>query len=128
TADGWFRTGDLGSIDADGYLRITGRTKDVIIRAGENVDPAEVAGALESHPAVRQAVVLGEPDDRLGERVVAVLVADEPLDREAARDWMVAQGLARFKAPDRVVVVDVLPLLPAGKPDKAAIERLVRDA
>ncbi|MCB1015657.1 MAG: AMP-binding protein [Acidimicrobiales bacterium] len=127
TPDGWFRTGDLATLE-DGWLTVVGRTKDVIIRAGENVDPAEVAGALESHPAVRQAVVLGEPDDRLGERVVAVLVADEPLDREAARDWMVAQGLARFKAPDRVVVVDVLPLLPAGKPDKAAIERLVRDA
>lgn len=127
TADGWFRTGDLATLD-DGWLTIVGRSKDLIIRAGENVDPAEVAAALEAHPAVRQAVVLGEPDDRLGERVVAVLVADPPLDRDQVRDWVVAQGLARFKAPDRVVLLDALPLLPAGKPDKAAIEQLVCDA
>lgn len=124
TPDGWFRTGDLATLD-DGWLTIVGRTKDVIIRAGENVDPAEVAGALEAHPAVRQAVVLGEPDERLGERVVAVVVADEPLDREAARDWVVAQGLARFKAPDRVVQLDALPLLPAGKPDLTALRALL---
>jgi len=126
TDDGWFRTGDLATLDA-GWLTIVGRSKDVIIRAGENVDPTEVAGALEAHPAVRQAVVLGEPDDRLGERVVAVVVADEPLDREAARDWVVAQGLARFKAPDRVVRVDALPLLPAGKPDLTALRALLAE-
>ncbi|HMQ28389.1 MAG TPA: fatty acid--CoA ligase family protein, partial [Acidimicrobiales bacterium] len=124
TADRWFRTGDLATLD-DGWLTIVGRSDDVIIRAGENVDPAEVAGALEAHPAVRQTVVLGEPDHRLGERVVAVVVADEPLDRDEARDWVVAQGLARFKAPDRVVQVDALPLLPAGKPDVAALRTLL---
>ncbi|MBL8774772.1 MAG: AMP-binding protein [Acidimicrobiales bacterium] len=127
TADGWFRTGDVATLDADGWLTIVGRTKDVIIRGGENVDPGEVEAALEAHPAVRQAVVVGEPDDRLGERLVAVLVADAPLDREKARDWVVAQGLARFKAPDRVVHLDSLPTLPAGKPDRAAITSLVAE-
>lgn len=126
TGDGWFRTGDLATLE-DGWLTIVGRSKDVIIRAGENVDPAEVAGALEAHPAVRQAVVLGEPDERLGERVVAVLVADEPLDRESARGWVVALGLARFKAPDRVVQLDALPLLPAGKPDLTALRTLLAE-
>lgn len=125
TADGWFRTGDLATLEDDGWLTIVGRTKDVIIRAGENVDPVEIAGALEAHPVVRQAVVVGEPDDRLGERVVAVLVADEPLGRDDARDWVVAQGLARFKAPDRVVLLDTLPLLPAGKPDLTALRALL---
>ena len=121
TDDGWFRTGDLATLDPDGWLTIVGRTKDVIIRGGENVDPGEVEAALEAHPAVRQAVVVGEPDERLGERLVAVLVADAPLDRDAVRDWVTAQGLARFKAPDRVVHLDALPALPSGKPDKAAI-------
>lgn len=127
TADGWFRTGDVATLDDDGWLTIVGRTKDVIIRGGENVDPGEVEAALEAHPAVRQAVVVGEPDDRLGERLVAVLVADAPLEREEVRDWVTAQGLSRFKAPDRVVHVDALPLLPAGKPDRAAITALVAD-
>ena len=125
TDDGWFRTGDLATLDADGWLTIVGRTKDVIIRGGENVDPGEVEAALEAHPAVRQAVVVGEPDDRLGERLVAVLVADAHLEREEVRHWVTDQGLARFKAPDRVVHVDALPTLPAGKPDRAAITALL---
>lgn len=125
TADGWFRTGDLATLDADGWLTIVGRTKDVIIRGGENIDPGEVEAALEAHPAVRQAVVVGEPDERLGERVVAVLVADAPLERDEVRGWVTSQGLARFKAPDRVVHLDALPALPAGKPDRAAITALV---
>jgi cyclohexanecarboxylate-CoA ligase len=125
TDDGWFRTGDVATLDAEGWLTIVGRTKDVIIRGGENVDPGEVEAALEAHPAVRQAVVVGEPDDRLGERLVAVVVADAPVGRNDLRDWVTAQGLARFKAPDRVVHLDSLPALPAGKPDKAAIQALV---
>ena len=128
TDDGWFRTGDLATLDADGWLTIAGRTKDVIIRGGENVDPGEVEAALEAHPAIRQAVVVGEPDDRLGERLVAVLVADAPLEREEVREWVTAQGLSRFKAPDRVVHLDALPTLPAGKPDRAAITALVAGA
>jgi cyclohexanecarboxylate-CoA ligase len=127
TDEGWFRTGDLATLDPDGWLTIVGRTKDVIIRGGENVDPGEVEAALEAHPSVRQAVVVGEPDERLGERLVAVLVADAPLERDEVRDWVTAQGLARFKSPDRVVHVEVLPALPSGKPDKAALTALVAD-
>ena len=77
---GWFRTGDLATLDDDGWLTIVGRMKDVIIRAGENIAAAEVEGILEAHPDVRQAAVVGEPDARLGERVCAFVVASTPFD------------------------------------------------
>jgi acyl-CoA synthetase (AMP-forming)/AMP-acid ligase II len=68
---GWFRSGDLGVLDDEGWLVITGRIKELIIRAGENISSSEVERTLELHPGIRQAVVVGRPDDRLGERVVA---------------------------------------------------------
>ncbi len=125
TDDGFFRTGDVGVIDDGGWLTITGRIKDIIIRAGENISAAEVEAALESHPAVRQAVAVGEPDERLGERVVAVVVTAGAFDLDACRAHFEALGIARFKTPERVVVVGELPLLPAGKPDREAIRALV---
>jgi acyl-CoA synthetase (AMP-forming)/AMP-acid ligase II len=115
-------------IDADGWLTIVGRIKDVIIRGGENISAAEVEAVLERHPAVQQAVAVGMPDERLGERVVAVVVAPDGFDLEACRAHFAAAGIARFKTPERVVVVDELPLLPAGKPDRDAIRRRVREA
>jgi cyclohexanecarboxylate-CoA ligase len=122
TDDGWFRTGDLASIAPDGWLTVTGRMKDVIIRAGENISAAEVEGHLEAHPSVRQAVAVGAPDERLGETVVAFVVADAGFDLAACREWFAARGVTRFKTPERVVVVDQLPLLAAGKPDRAALK------
>jgi acyl-CoA synthetase (AMP-forming)/AMP-acid ligase II len=119
---GWFRTGDRARID-DGWLTITGRLKDVIIRGGENVSTGEVEAVLEAHPAVRQAVVVGEPDARLGERVAAFVVTSGPFDLDACRAWFAEQGVARFTTPERVEVVDELPLLPAGKPDRAALRK-----
>lgn len=121
--DGWFCTGDLGVLDEEGWLTIVGRIKDVIIRGGENISPAEVERVLESHPAVRQAVVVGAPDDRLGERVVAFLVSHEPLDAAACLVWFTEQGVAKFKSPEVVVCVDRLPLLSLGKPDRAELTR-----
>ena len=118
---GWFRTGDLATVDADGWLTIVGRIKDVIIRGGENIAAAEVEGVLEAHPMVRQAVAVGYPDDRLGERVCAFVVTSGPFDLDACRAWFERQGVARFKTPERVVRVDELPLLAAGKPDRAAL-------
>jgi cyclohexanecarboxylate-CoA ligase len=121
TEDGWFRTGDLGVLDERGWLTIVGRIKDVIIRGGENIAPAEVEIVLEAHPAVRQAAVVGYPDRRLGERACAFVVADGPFDLAACRAWCEAQGLTRFKWPERIEVLDALPLLPAGKPDRTAL-------
>ena len=122
-ADGWFRTGDVATLDAGGWLTITGRVHDVIIRGGENIAAAEVEQVLEAHPAVRQAAVVGRPDDRLGEVVVAVVVVDPGagFDLEACRAWFAAQGVARFKAPEVIEVVDTLPVLASGKVDKAAL-------
>ncbi len=106
---GWFRTGDLATVDADGWLTIVGRMKDVIIRAGENIAAAEVEGILEAHPDVRQAAVVGEPDARLGERVCAFVVASAPFDLAECRAWFEKQGVAVFKTPERVVQLDELP-------------------
>ena len=119
---GWFATGDLGTLDADGWLTIVGRCKDVIIRAGENIASAEVERLLESYPGVRQAVVVGCPDERLGERVAAFVVGDGRLDVQECRQWFTAQGVARFKTPELVVHVDEIPLLGIGKPDRSALK------
>jgi len=123
THRGWFRTGDLATVDADGWLTIAGRMKDVIIRGGENISAGEVEGILEEHPDVRQAAVVGEPDARLGERVCAFVVASGPFDLAACRAWFAERGVAVFKTPERVVQVDELPLLAAGKPDRAALTK-----
>ncbi|MGI8795093.1 MAG: class I adenylate-forming enzyme family protein [Acidimicrobiia bacterium] len=120
---GWFRTGDLARVDDDGWLTIVGRMKDVIIRGGENIAAAEVEGALEAHPSVRQAVAVGYPDERLGERVCAFVVATAPFDVEECRRWFEQRGLARYKTPERVVQVDALPVMAAGKPDRAELAR-----
>jgi len=124
TDDGWFRTGDLGLLDPEGWLTITGRMKDVIIRGGENITASEVEAALEAHPVVLHAAAVGYPDERLGQRVCAFVVASGPFDLEACRAWMESRGVTRFKWPERVVQVPSLPLLAAGKIDRAALERL----
>jgi cyclohexanecarboxylate-CoA ligase len=121
TPDGWFRTGDLGSLERDGWLTIVGRLKEVVIRGGENISTNEVESVLESHPAVRAAVAVGYPDDVLGERVCAFVVADAGFDLEACRAWFAEQGVARFKTPERVERVDSLPQLATGKADRAAL-------
>jgi cyclohexanecarboxylate-CoA ligase len=125
---GWFRTGDLATVDAEGWLTIVGRVKDVIIRGGENISAAEVEGVLEAHPDVRQAVAVGYPDELMGERVAAFVVADDGFDLEACRRWFTERGTARFKTPERVVRLDRLPLLGSGKPDRAALRELARAA
>jgi cyclohexanecarboxylate-CoA ligase len=118
---GWFRTGDLAALDDQGWLTIVGRIKELIIRGGENIVPAEVERVLEAHPAVRQAVVVGYPDARLGERVAASVIATQPFDLDACRSWFARQGMARFKTPERVAQVDAFPLLGLGKPDRDAV-------
>jgi cyclohexanecarboxylate-CoA ligase len=119
---GWFRTGDLATVDGDGWLTITGRIKDIIIRGGENIAAAEVEGLLEEHPDVHQAVAVGYPDERLGERVCAFVVAGRPFGLDECRRWFARQRVARFKTPERVVQLEALPVLAAGKPDRATLE------
>jgi cyclohexanecarboxylate-CoA ligase len=122
-AGGWFRTGDLATIDAEGWLRIVGRLRDVIIRGGENISASEVESALEAHPAVRQATVVGYPDPLMGERVAAFVVATSPFDLAECRDWFAGRGMAKFKTPEQVEQLDHLPLLGSGKPDRAGLQR-----
>ena len=124
-ADGWFRTGDLATLDAGGWLTIVGRLKDVIIRGGENISTAEVEHELEAHAEVSQAVAVGYPDAVMGERVAAFVVGASTFDVDAARSWFTARGIARFKTPERVIVVDALPTLPTGKPDRDALRALL---
>jgi cyclohexanecarboxylate-CoA ligase len=118
---GWFRTGDLATVDDEGWLTIVGRIKDIIIRGGENITAAEVEVVLEAHPDVRHAVAVGYPDERLGERVCAFVVASEGFDLAACRAWFEQQGVAVYKTPERIVRVDDLPTLGPGKPDRAVL-------
>jgi cyclohexanecarboxylate-CoA ligase len=121
---GWFRTGDKAAIDRDGWVTIVGRLKDIVIRGGENISVAEVEAVLEAHPAVRHAVAVGVPDARLGERLVAFVVSSKPFDLNACRDWFATQGVAKFKTPERIVRLDKLPTLAAGKPDRSALKEI----
>jgi len=126
---GWFRTGDLATMDGEGWLTVVGRIKEVIIRGGENIAAAEVEAALEAHPAVSQAVAVGYPDDVLGERVAAfVVTGGGAFALDDCRSWFSQRGVARFKTPERVITVDSLPLLATGKPDRAALRRRLEDA
>jgi len=120
----WFRTGDLGVLDADGWLRVTGRLSDIIIRAGENISASEVEAVLEAHPSVRHAVAVAVPDDDLGERVAAFVETTAPFDLAACRAWFTERGVTRFKTPEFVTTLDALPVLAAGKPDRAALRAL----
>ena len=125
---GWFRTGDLATVDEDGWLRIVGRLKDVIIRGGENISASEVEAALEAHPDVRHAVAVGYPDPLMGERVAAFVESTAPFDLEECRRWFASRGMAKFKTPEKVVRLDRLPLLGSGKADRTALQRLAATA
>jgi len=116
--DGWFRTGDLGRIDADGMVRITGRVKDIIIRNMENISAKEVEDVLFTHPGVADVAVIGVPDPKTGERVCAVVVPADPAappDRDSMLGHCRSAGLMTQKLPERFELVDQLPRNPTGK-------------
>ncbi|MFB6615879.1 class I adenylate-forming enzyme family protein [Streptomyces sp. NPDC056367] len=127
TPDGWVRTGDLGHLDADGVLHVVGRLKDIVIRGGANISPAEVERELRSHPQVRDVLCVGVPDPLMGERLAACVVPRGPqaptLDTLGAH--LTVRGMERRKHPERLLVVAAIPLTAAGKPDRNALrERL----
>lgn len=114
--EGYFRTGDLGRW-VDDHVVVTGRSKDIIIRNGENIAPKEVEDLLATHPGIAEIAVVGVPDERTGERACAVIVASDqpPPDLDGLRDLLLREGLAKFKIPEQVVVWDNLPKNDAGK-------------
>ena len=120
--DGWFVTGDRGTLDADGYLTLTGRAREVVNRGGEKIAPLEVERVLAQHPSVAKVAVFGVPHPTLGEDVAAAIVASDgaPFDAPAVVTFA-AGRLARFKVPRRLHVVDALPLTSAGKVDRRAL-------
>ncbi|MDH3671734.1 MAG: AMP-binding protein [Gammaproteobacteria bacterium] len=116
TADSFFRTGDLAKLDEDGYLRITGRLKDLIIRGGVNISPVPIEDALASHPNVASVAVVGFPDDRLGERICAVIVAQgEVPSLDALNDFVRSKGVPKYHCPEVLCVIGEMPMTPAGK-------------
>jgi cyclohexanecarboxylate-CoA ligase len=126
TDDGWFRTGDLATIDADGYVTILGRIKDVIVRGGENISAKEVEDVLFQHPAVSEIAVVGYPDPVMGQRMCAFVVTADGLGPSPAdlAAFLDGHGVARQKSPERVVMVASLPKTPSGKVQKHRLREL----
>jgi len=114
TSDGWFRTGDVGECDEDGFLRLVGRSKELIISGGYNVYPREVEEVLGTHPDVREVAVVGRPSEAWGEEVTAVIVAERPIETEALRAHA-ARELAPYKVPKRIEFAEELPRNAMGK-------------
>jgi acyl-CoA synthetase (AMP-forming)/AMP-acid ligase II len=129
--DGYFFSGDLGVLDEDGYLSIVGRVKEMILRGGHNIFPAEIESLLVEHPAIDSAAVVGVPDDRLGERACAVITLaagySEPGLAELQR-YLDERNLAKYKFPELLVLVDELPRNAGAKLDRRRIEDIARAA
>jgi acyl-coenzyme A synthetase/AMP-(fatty) acid ligase len=127
TDDGWFKTGDRAMLDADGYVTITGRSKDVIIRGGENISVAEVENFLYAHPKVQGVAIVAMPDQRLVERACAFVIpvtgATITLDEIVA--YLAAKDVAKHKFPERLEVVSEFPMTPSGKIQKYRLRELI---
>jgi len=116
TSDKWFKSGDAGYVDADGYVYIHDRVKDMIVSGGENVYPAEVENVLMSHPGIADVAVIGIPHEKWGETALAIVVRAP--DTEVTEQEIISfshERLAKFKCPTQVAWIDVLPRNPSGK-------------
>ena len=123
TPDGWFNSGDLGRFDADGYLWITGRAKDVIIRGGHNIDPSVIEETLLKHPEVMLAAAVSKPDAYAGELPIAYvqLVPDAKATAEEVRDFALAHIPERAAAPKDIIMIEKMPLTDVQKPAKVQL-------
>jgi cyclohexanecarboxylate-CoA ligase len=127
--DGWFDSGDLARMDADGYIRITGRAKDIVIRGGENIPVVEIEGLLFRHPAVQAVAIVGMPDHRLGERACAFVVPKPAQSFGFAEmiEFLEGQKLAKQYLPERLEIVADLPRTPSGKVQKFKLREMAKD-
>jgi cyclohexanecarboxylate-CoA ligase/acyl-CoA synthetase len=126
---GWWHTGDIGRLDVEGYLRVTGRLKDMIIRGGQNISPREVEDQLVTHPKVTSVAVVGLPDERLGERVAAFVVptaGDRPTLEELVTFLRDERGIANQKLPEHLTLLDAMPMTASGKVQKFALRERLR--
>jgi non-ribosomal peptide synthetase component E (peptide arylation enzyme) len=121
--EGWLFTGDLATVDAEGYMRIVGRTKDIINRGGLKISAREVEDLLLQHPLVKEAVVVGVPDARLGEKSCAFIVPDSPRHPKLAQlvQFLEERGIAKYKLPEFLVVLTHFPMTPSGKIQRFAL-------
>jgi 2,3-dihydroxybenzoate-AMP ligase len=126
-ADGWGHMGDLGTLDADGYLRLVGRVKEIINRGGKKISIAEVEAAVSEVPGVRDVAALSYPDPDLGERCAAFLITDPDiaLDLDGLRGELIRLGVAKTLWPERVRAIDAFPVAGSGKVDRDALRRLL---
>ncbi|MCC6609179.1 MAG: AMP-binding protein [Burkholderiales bacterium] len=123
TADGWFRTGDLASIDAAGYLRLAGRTKELINRGGVKFSPLDVENLLAAHPAVETCAIVPMPDPVLGERACCFVTLRDPaaFGFEEMQRWLARHGVSKVRWPERLEVIDAMPMTPTRKVMKGAL-------
>lgn len=125
---GRFRTGDLARMDEDGYLRITGRLSDMIIRGGANISAQEIEDLVRQHPRVEDVALVSMPDERLGERACAFVVASGgPPSLDDLSQVLTDLGVAKYKFPERIEIVDALPRNPTGKVEKFKLRAQIRD-
>ena len=124
TRDGYFITGDIALRDDDGCFRITGRSKDLIIRGGENISPADIEALVRTHPDVEDVAVIGIPDKEFGERACACIrtVGNIPVSLQALTAFLKRQGASVLQLPEKVELIDEIPLTNIGKPDKKALK------
>lgn len=124
---GWFRTGDTAEIDEHGWYSLKGRTKDIVIRGGENIPVVEIETLLFEHPAILNAAVIGLPDERLGERACAVVVLSpgQSLDLPGLSGYLVARGLSKHYLPELLEIVDEIPTTQSGKIQKFRLRDMV---
>jgi cyclohexanecarboxylate-CoA ligase len=129
TPDGWFRTGDRATLDDGGYVAITGRSKDLIIRGGENIPVAEVENLLYAHPKIADVAIVAMPDPRLVERACAVVIprAGQSITLGEISAFLEEHQLARYKFPERLEIVDEFPMTPSGKVQKYRLRQLVNE-
>jgi non-ribosomal peptide synthetase component E (peptide arylation enzyme) len=129
TADGWFKTGDRATLDRDGYLAITGRSKDLIIRGGENIPVAEVENLLFAHPKLAGVAIVAMPDPRLQERACAFVIPrpGESVTLDELVAYLDAKQLSKQKFPERLEIVSDFPMTPSGKVQKYRLRQLIKE-